>query len=1112
MNNLSMRVSGLTEERRELLELLLSENGGQVSPLLVIPQRHKTDSAPLSFAQQRLWFLDQLQPLNPAYNIASAYRLKGLLHIVTLERAITEIIRRHEALRTTYALVDGHQVQIINPAKPLSISIIDLSCFPVINREAKARDLAAEEAHRPFDLTKDLMMRCVLVKLDERDFAVLITMHHIASDGWSIGLFIGEMLTLYSAYSRGQSSPLPELNIQYADFAHWQLQYLQGAVLEEQLSYWKQQLSDLPTLELPTDKPRPAVQTYRGAVESWTVSKSTSEGLKLLGQQFQATLFMTLLAAFQVLLARYSRQEQIVVGSPVANRNRGEIEGLIGFFVNMLVLRANLEENPSFLALLDQVKEVALGAYARQDLPFEKLVEELQPRRDPSRHPLFQVMFALQSASSSRPGNAKESALPALEFERVTAKFDLELNMWDRPEGLAGKMVYNTDLFEAATIRRMLESFETMLEGVLADPTQPVSALPLLRPVESRQILCDWNQTRRHYPDHLCLHQLFEAQVDCSPQATAVVFEGTKLTYCELNQRANQLAHYLRGRGVGPEDLVGLCFERSLELVIALFGVLKAGAAFLPLDPNYPAERLAWMLADAEVSVLLMQERLRESLPPHAAQELYLDTGSAELATYPQTNLPSVTSPDNLAYVIYTSGSTGKPKGAMNTHRGICNRLRWMQEAYRLIQDDRVLQKTPYSFDVSVWEFFWPLLNGAGLVVARPGGHQDPAYLLEVIASQQITTLHFVPSMLQTLVIDRGLERCRSLKRVISSGEALGAKLQEQYFARTGAELHNLYGPTEAAIDVTAWNCRRGDGKVPIGKPIANTQIYILDEELKPVPIGVGGELHIGGVGVGRGYLRRAEMTAEKFIPDPFSEQRGARLYKTGDSARYLEDGNIEYLGRLDQQVKIRGYRIELGEIEAALNEHVGVKNAVSVVREIAAGGPQLVAYVTTEEPRPREDELRKYLKRRLPEYMVPRAIIALEELPLMANGKVDRRALPAPNISGEQNVEYVAPRTPMEESLAGIFAEVLGLERVGIYDHFFDLGGHSLLATLVISRLRELFHVELPLVMIFESPTVTSLSLSIAQILVKQFEQEKGMEVSDFVEAMERSVINHTE
>ncbi|MEA5603525.1 non-ribosomal peptide synthetase [Nostoc sp. UHCC 0252] len=1048
---------------------------------------------PLSYAQQRLWFLDQLEPNSAFYNIPMALRLVGNLNQPALEQSLQEIIHRHEALRTNFITVDGKPSQIIQTQENWTVSVVDLKYLSTTEQEITSQELARQQAIEPFDLANGALIRTTLLVLSETEHILLVCMHHVVSDGWSMGVFVQELAALYDAYSQGQPSPLAPLPIQYIDFAIWQREWLQGNVLQNQLTYWQQQLANAPALlSLPTDRPRPAVQTFAGAYQKFALSAELTGRLIQLSQQQGVTLFMTLLAAFDTLLYRYTGTEDILVGSPIANRDRSEIEGLIGFFVNTLVMRTDLSGNPSFSQLLTRVREIAMEAYSHQHLPFEMLVEALQPERDLSHTPLFQVMFTLQNAPVSTVELNQLSVSSTL-IEGTTAKFDLTLSMENTATGVVGVWEYSTDLFDASTIERMTGHFVTLLESIIANPQQSISQLPLLTEIEQQQLLVEWNNTQVDYPQDKFIHQLFEEQVARTPDAVAVVFVDERseasrrvnqqLTYQQLNSRANELAHYLQSLGVGADVLVGICLERSLLMVVGLLGILKAGGAYVPLDPDYPQERLSFMLEDAQVRVLLTQQQLKEKLPQHQGKVVCLDADWQFISQSSQENPITTIQDSNLAYVIYTSGSTGKPKGAMNTHLGICNRLLWMQQAYQLTALDCILQKTPFSFDVSVWEFFWPLITGARLVVAKPGGHKDSAYLVNLILEQQVTYVHFVPSMLQVFLEEPSLENCRSLKRVICSGEALPVELQERFFARLECELHNLYGPTEAAIDVTYWQCFPNGNlrTVPIGRAIANTQIYILDEHLQPVPVGVAGELHIAGLGLARGYLNRKELTTEKFISNPFDN---SKLYKTGDLARYLPEGTIEYIGRIDNQVKIRGFRIELGEIEVLLNQYEEVQASCVIAREDTTGDKRLVAYIVPHQhSKPTTNELRQFLKAKLPDYMVPSAFVILESMPLTSNGKVDRRALPAPDLSSEIKDKYVAPRTPIEEILAQTWSQVLQLPQVGIHDNFFELGGHSLLATQLVSRIRNIFKVELPLRELFAAATLAELAREIEQL-----------------------------
>ncbi|HEX2081440.1 MAG TPA: amino acid adenylation domain-containing protein, partial [Longimicrobium sp.] len=1002
---------------------------------------------PLSSAQERLWFLHRLQPESAVYNVPAALRLDGALDAEALERALGGLVRRHEALRTTFRELDGAPVQVVAPFAGFHLPVEDLTPLDQAAREEVAARRTAEDAARPFDLQAGPLFRASLLRLGAEEHVLLLCMHHVVCDEWSLGVLFPELAALYAAFRDGVASPLPEPAVQYADYAAWEREQLGGGVLDAQLAYWKTALAGAPALlELPADRPRPAAQTYRGARERFELPAALLERLEALARAEGATLYMVLLGAFQALLARTTGSDDVVVGSPMAGRARRELEDVVGFFVNTLALRTDLSGDPSFREVLRRVRAVTLGAYEHQDLPFERVVEAVQPERSLGHSPLVQVMFVQQDAG--RAGGGLEGLqLRRLEVEgSETSKFDLTLFVEPHPDGIRGAVEYGTDLFDRATIQRMAGHLARVLEQVAADADLRLSALELLGEAERRTVVDEWNRTDADFPAESCIHHLVEAQAARTPDAAAVVFEAESLTCRELNARANRLARHLVRLGVGPEVRVGLCMERSLEMVVSLLGVLKAGGAYVPLDPGLPTERLEGMLADAAISVLLVQERFRALLPVAAAVTVVaVDGDAAEIAVESAENLEGGAGPGSLAYVIYTSGSTGRPKGVMNQHGGVVNRLCWMQAEYGLGADDVVLQKTPFSFDVSVWEFFWPLQRGATLVMARPDGHRDPAYLTDVIEREGVTTLHFVPSMLQPFLETADPARCATLRRVICSGEALPPAAVARFHARfpSTVSLYNLYGPTEAAVDVSHWPCARGESAavVPIGRPVWNTRLYVLDAGLHPSPVGVPGELYIGGVQVARGYQDRPGLTAERFVPDPFASSPGARLYRTGDLARWRGDGALEYLGRLDNQVKVRGFRIELGEIEAVLRRHPSVRDCAVVALADAAGG-RLAAYVAGGAD---EAALREHLRRTLPEYMVPSAFVALERFPLTPSGKLDRKALPAPDLASAEE-KYVAPRAPVEEVLAEIWAEVLRLERVGVHDSFFDLGGHSLL------------------------------------------------------------------
>jgi amino acid adenylation domain-containing protein len=1034
---------------------------------------------PLSFAQQRLWFLDQLEPGSPLYNIPAAVRLEGRLNIDALLRSFHEIRGRHESLRTHFAVVEGDPVQVISADAAWRIEEIDLSALPELEREGELTQLGATMARDAFDLSKGPLLRACLARLAADEHVLFLTMHHIISDGWSMGVLIRELAVLYEALSEGKPSPLPELPIQYADFAVWQREWLQSENLEAHLSYWKQQLGgDLPVLELATDFPRPSVRTHRGARRSLALPATLTESLKAMSLQEGVTLYMTLLAAFQTLLYKYTGQTDMVVGTPIAGRNRTEIEGLIGLFINTLVMRTDLSGNPTFRELLARAQEVALGAYAHQELPFEQIVQEFQLERGLSQNPLFQVMLILQNVPTPEL-ELSDLRLSLLETENETAKFDLTLTVEDRGHGLAAVLEYNADLFSATTAERMLDHFQILLEGIVADPSQRLAALPLLTETERQQQLLEWNDTRSDYPTHQTIQHLFEEQAAQTPDAIAVVDEQQQWSYRALNERANQLAHYLKKLGIGPESLVGIYVDRSFEMVAGLLGILKAGGAYLPLDAAYPKERLAFMIEDAGLKTLLTQSNLVESLPPHEAAVLCLDTDRELMSGESIANPPCAAMAVNTAYVIYTSGSTGKPKGVQVPHRAVANLLNAVRKNQGLTREDVLLAVTTLSFDIAALEIFLPLTTGARLVLVSREMASDGARLSDKVTSSGATIMQATPTTWRML-FEAGWKGSEHF-RILCGGEALTRDLADQLLTASRTAW-DLYGPTETTIWSTAGEI--GTETLNIGRPLDNTQVFVMRQDLQLVPAGAHGELHIGGNGVAHGYLHRPELTAQQFIPNPFSETPGARLYKTGDLVRYLPDGKIEYLGRIDQQVKVRGFRIELGEIETALKQHESVSAAVVAAKDDAAGGKLLVAYLIFHDDSAAADsssiigELRSLLKSLLPDYMMPAAFVILQTMPLTPNGKVDRRALPAPDQSRpETQTSFVAPRTLTEQMLATVWSAVLRLESVGINDNFFELGGHSLLATRLISKVRELFQVEIPLRRLFETPTIAGLA-----------------------------------
>jgi amino acid adenylation domain-containing protein len=1086
-NGIDERTAALSPARRELLALRLGKRKGY-DPGIV--RRKHRGPAPLSFAQQRLWLLDQFVPGNYAYNVPRALRLEGALDIAALERTLDAIVQRHEVLRTPFAWEDGSVVQVVLETAPrLELHRIDLTHLPAADREVELQRRLVEELRRPFDLSRDTMLRATLFRATLVSHVLLVVTHHIASDGWSKGVLFRELSALYDAFSSGAPSPLPELSIQYADFALWQRERLQGEILEEQLAYWRAHLGGAPpALELPTFRPRPPTQTYRGEKQYPVFPKALHDRLKALLKREGVTLFMLLMAAFKTLLYRYTGQGDVVVGTTVAGRTRPEIEGLIGFFMNTLALRTDLSDNPTFRELLEREREVALGAYDHQEIPFEKLLEELAPERDRSRSPLIQVMFLLDTPAS--PPKLRGLEVSSLEVDTGAAKYDLILALSEGPDELKGKIEYNTDLFDAATITRFLGHFEALLASIAEEPERRILDLGILRAEARKQLLEGFNQTRAPFPRDRCVHQLVEAQAARTPDAVAVVFEGREISYRELDRRSNQLAHYLKKQGVGPEVLVGIAVSRSVEMVVGLLGILKAGGAYVPIDPAYPRERVAFMIEDAKLSVLVTEAALVAGLPGHRAQLIRLDADALSIARESAEPPGSSADSKNLAYVIYTSGSTGRPKGVQIPHRAVVNFLTAMRERPGITDKDVLLAVTSLSFDIAGLEIFLPLSAGARLVLASREAASDGARLAELMErpggsdARPCTFMQATPATWR-LLLEAGWEGRPDFK-VLCGGEALPRDLASRLLERSGS-LSNMYGPTETTIWSTVYPITSKSDPILIGRPIANTELYILDTQREPVPIGVPGELLIGGDGLARGYLNRPELDAEKFIRNPFSEDPSALLYRTGDLCRYRPDGNVEFFGRLDHQVKIRGYRIELGEIEAVLGEHPAVKQAVVIVRDDKPGDPRLAAYVVLDpEKTASAGDLSAHLRATLPEIMVPAAFAMLSALPLTPNGKIDRHALakraPFAVSEAEASGSFVAPSGPIEETLARIWQEVLGLPRISAQGNFFELGGHSLRAMQVIGKVRSALDVELRMRSVFDAPTIAALAKIIAQ------------------------------
>ena len=1100
----------------ELCNVLIS--AGELSPLAPPPvQRISRDGdMPLSFAQMRLWFLNQLETGKSEYNISTSYnmpaaiRLKGDLNVSALRKAFQALVERHESLRTSFLIDDGRATQVIREPTDWFMDVRDLCHLDQEEREAEVIRLAEDEATRSFDLVlgglekarRIRLMRTRLLQTGDNEHVLLLTMHHIISDGWSLGILIDEVGELYRSLVQGEAPNLPELRIQYVDYASWQRQWMEGPVFDHQLGYWRDVLAGVPVLELPTDRPRPATMTFNGSYEPVKLDHVLTQKLNALSRSQGTTLFMTLLSAFYGLLYRYTGQVDICVGTPVANRARPEFERLIGCFVNSLALRVNLDGDPRFLDLMSQVQDVTLSGYEHQDLPFERLVDALGVSRDRSHTPLFQVMFTLQNASStlgmSMPGLGVE-LLPSV---ARTAKFDITLNLEEGKDGLLGMFEYNTDLFDRDTIHRMVNHFERILETLVEHPHLRISELPLLSESEHDLILQQWNHRGEAYEYNDTIHRRFEQQAERTPHRVAVSMGAEALTYRELNERSNHLAHYLRAQGVVADQLVGISLERSLEMVIAILGVLKAGGAYVPIDPANPEERIRFILEDAGVALLLTQTSVATQIPAGSYKPLLLDQMQAELAVQPSHNPEALATPDSRAYVIYTSGTTGKPKGVLIPHSNVIRLFTATDQWYGFDEHDVWTIFHSFAFDFSVWEMWGALFYGGRAIVVPSRVAKSSEDFYELVCSEGVTVLNQTPSAFtQFIRVDeysRGekpdLAARLKLRYVVFGGEALDFSALQKWSDHHGLDhpmLINMYGITETTVHVTYHRILEDDldrRQSLIGRPIPDLDLYILDAHLNPVPIGVPGELHVGGQGLAHGYLNRDDLTDQRFIPSPFGigveRDKGLykRLYKTGDVGRYLPNGVVEYMGRIDDQVKIRGYRIELGEIESTISQYPGVRESVVLAREDVPGDKRLVAYVAADETILDLADLKTQIRKLLPEYMVPSAYVVMAHLPLTVNGKVDKRALPVPDDAAVPKNEYVAPRNETEDALVQIWQEVLNLEKVGVRDNFFDIGGHSLLATQVVSRVREHFNVDLALSALFEEPTIENIALHLLQ------------------------------
>jgi surfactin family lipopeptide synthetase A len=1080
----------LSEAKRALLEKYLQGDRPQSKTGEgTIPRRHLEKAVPLSFGQQQMWLLAQLIPDTPVYNECVTIHLPGPLDVDVFARSFNGIIRRHEAWRTSFPIIDGQPVQMIHPAPTLRLPVVDLRHLPHAEREAEALRIAKAVALPPFDLAKGPLLRPTLIQLDDEEQRLFLTMHHIIFDGFSLyQVFLPELQALYRAFLSGEPSPLPELQIQYADFASWRRGQLSGEMLAEQLAYWKKQLAGAPaSLPLPTDRPRSSIPSYRGSMETFALSKRLTDALKALGLREGATLYMTLVAAFQTMLYRYTRQDDLLMGTSISDRPHPELQKLMGYFLNTLVLRTNLSGHPSFRELLRRVREVTLEALAHQDVPFEHLVRELKPERISGQNPLFQVMLSLEPPLSILPSGW---TLTQMDVKTDTAKFDLGIELDDRPEGLIGRFGYNTDLFDRSTIVRMAGHWQTLLEGIVANPTLPITELPFLTDAEHHQLLAEWNATAAAYVKDQCIHQLFEVQAERTPDTIAIISDQQQLTYRQLNAKANRLAHYLRGLGVGPEVLVGIYMERSQEMMVALLGILKAGGAYVPLDPDFPRERLALMLSDARVSILVTQQSLVARLPEDECRVICIDIDWHSIEEESGANPTSGVQSANLAYVLYTSGSTGKPKGVAIEHSQLLNYTHAILERLDLAEAFSFAMVQPLTVDSCITTIFPTLCTGGCLHLISRERAIDAHAMAHYFSHHPIDCLKIAPSHLAALHASAQPGQIMPLQRLVIGGEASSWEWANGLQALApNCTIFNHYGPTETTVGVLTYRLQPGQDErsystTPIGRPIANTQVYVLDEQRRPVPIGVPGELYIGGANVARGYLNRPELTAEKFIPDPFRTEPDARLYKTGDIARYLPDGNVEFLGRIDDQVKIRGFRIEPGEIEEVLIHHAAVRQVMVMAREDKPDDKQLTAYVVLHEAQNTTvSDLHDYATKHLPGYMVPAAFMLIDALPMTPHGKVDRHALPKPEfVHTTLENSFTAPHSMIHHQLVGIWEELLAVHPIGITDNFFDLGGHSLLATRMFSRIEQVCGKKLPLATFFAEATIEHLANTLLQ------------------------------
>lgn len=1040
----------------------------------------------LSFPQQRLWFLIQLEKESPFYNVPLTFRITGKINFSALEKSINLLIRRHDSFRTEFFSDKGQPFQRIIKEAAIELQIKDLRLYDADSKEAEMHEILKNNACKIFNLEKAPLVRGLVIRMSDEESILGLCMHHIIFDGWSVGIFIKELGYLYEAYCNNKEIELEYSKIHYLDFAEWQIDRYKMGGYQKQLSFWKNTLGmNNSPLALPTDKGRPPIQRFKGARYISIYPKELYYKIEEVSNDSNCTLFMMLLACFYVVMYRYSNQSSINIGTPVANRKYKELEKMIGFFVNTIVMKADIKKDDTFKMLLQQVKAIALDAFDNDEFPFEKVVEELQRDRDQSYNPFFQVMFVFQNAPIP-PLKLNNLAMSYIPVDVGTSKFDITFQMTVLPEkDLEVDVEYNTDLYEKDTIERMVGHMQSVMEIISSNINCKIDQIPLLRANEIKQFQI-WNDTKYDFNEPKLLHHMFTEQVNKTPNNIAVVYEDKKLTYMELDNYANQVANYIIKMGAGPEKPIGIFLKRSLEMIVGIIGILKSGSAYLPIDPELPEERIKFIIEDSQVGIILTETDLLYKIPDEKVKKIDFSNDynkiKKESTEEPKTDVKT----ENMAYIIYTSGSTGKPKGVINEHRSICNRLSWMRKKCNLDCNDRIIQKTPYTFDVSIWEFILPIITGARLYIAKPGGHTDSKYILNFVYENKITVIHFVPSMLRIFLQEQNLDKCKYIKQFFCSGEALTTDLVNDFYSKVDAKLINLYGPTEAAIDVTCWECKPGDESVPIGYPISNINVYVLDSNLKRVPIGVVGELYLSGIGVARGYLNREELTKKCFIPNPFNDKENDKLYKTGDLVKFNSDGSLEYIGRRDFQVKIRGIRVELGEVETAILKYPDIKEVVCIAQRDSSGSYRLIAYCVSKNETLDTTKLREFLHKLVPEYEIPSLFIPLKKIPLSSNGKIDRKALPSPNSFMLNNkTETIKPRNDTEKELVEIWKELLGIKNIGIEDSFFELGGHSLLAIQLVSKIRDNMNVEIPLRKLLSAPRISSLATLIKKLKV---------------------------